>query len=64
MRIIIDLVEGSTKMECDRDLTVEDALDAKYLLNEFLLAISRSKLQDQTTDSIVFEASIKIPNET
>jgi len=36
MRIIIDLEEGSAQMECDADMTVEDALDAKYLLNEFL----------------------------
>ena len=63
MRIIIDLIEGSAKMECDRDMTVEDALDAKYLLNEFLLAVSRSKLENLTADSVVFEASKKIPNE-
>jgi len=65
MIIIIDLMEGSAKMECERDqdLTVEDALDAKFLLNEFLLAMSRSKIENLTADSVVFEASKEIPNE-
>jgi len=62
MRIIIDLDEGSAKMECDTDMTVEDALDAKYLLNEFLLAVSRSKLENQAIQSIIYEATNKIPN--
>ena len=62
MRIIIDLIEGSAKMECDRDMTVEDALDAKYLLNEFLLAVSRSKLENRAIESIIYEATKQIPN--
>jgi len=62
MRIIIDLDEGSATMECDTDMTVEDALDAKYLLNEFLLAVSRSKQEDKAIHSIIYEATNKIPN--
>ena len=62
MRIIIDLEEGSARMECDTDLTVEDALDAKYLLNEFLLAVSRSKLENRAIESIIYEATKQIPN--
>ena len=49
-------------MECDTDLTVEDALDAKYLLNEFLLAVSRSKLENRAIESIIYEATKQIPN--
>ena len=62
MRIIIDLEEGSARMECDTDLTVEDALDAKYLLNEFLLAVSRSKLENRAIQSIIYDATKQIPN--
>ena len=62
MRIIIDLEEGSATMECEKDFTVEDALDAKYILDEFILAISRSKLESKVIDSIMFEATKKIPN--
>jgi hypothetical protein len=62
MRIIIDLDEGSAQMECDADMTVEDALDAKYLLNEFLLAVSRSKLENKAIQSIIYDATKQIPN--